>query len=36
LNTTQAVERIREEVPPNDQISELLDFIAVSERGFVK
>jgi UDP-N-acetylglucosamine acyltransferase len=36
LNTTQAVERIREEVPPSEAISELLEFIATSERGFVK
>jgi UDP-N-acetylglucosamine acyltransferase len=36
LNTTQAVERIREEVPADEQISELLEFIAASERGFVK
>ena len=36
LNTAQAVERIRAEVPQNEYISELLDFIASSERGFVK
>ncbi len=36
LNTAQAVERIREEVPANDEVSELLAFIASSERGFVK
>ena len=36
LNTSQAVERIRTEVPANDAISELLDFIASSQRGFVK
>jgi len=36
LNTAQAVERIREEVPANDEVSDLLAFIASSERGFVK
>jgi UDP-N-acetylglucosamine acyltransferase len=36
LNTSQAVERIRTEVPQNEAISDLLDFIASSERGFVK
>ena len=36
LNTTQAVERIRAEVPQNEAISELLDFIASSQRGFIK
>jgi UDP-N-acetylglucosamine acyltransferase len=36
LNTSQAVERIRTEVPQNEAISDLLEFIASSERGFVK
>jgi UDP-N-acetylglucosamine acyltransferase len=36
LNTTQAVERIREEVPRSEAIEELLEFIRTSERGFVK
>jgi len=36
LNTTQAVEKIRAEAPPNEAISELLDFIGSSQRGFVK
>jgi UDP-N-acetylglucosamine acyltransferase len=36
LNTAQAVERIREEVPPGEEVAELLAFIASSERGFVK
>ena len=36
LNTTQAVERIRAETPPNEAISELLEFIKSSQRGFVK
>jgi UDP-N-acetylglucosamine acyltransferase len=36
LNTSQAVEKIREEVPPLPEIEELLDFMAASERGFIK
>jgi len=36
LNTAQAVERIREEVPPSEELSELLAFIASSQRGFIK
>ena len=36
LNTTQAVERIREEVEAGPEVEELLGFIARSERGFVK
>src|SRR5712692_7876201 len=36
LNTSQAVERIREEIPPSPEIDELLAFIAGSERGFIK
>lgn len=36
LNTAQAVERIREEVPPGEEVSALLSFIASSERGFIK
>ena len=36
LNTTQAVERIREEVPLCPELTELLNFMARSERGFVK
>jgi UDP-N-acetylglucosamine acyltransferase len=36
LNTAQAVERIRGEVPPGEEVSELLAFIASSQRGFVK
>jgi len=36
LNTTQAVERIREEVQTGAEVEELLAFIASSERGFVK
>jgi len=36
LNTTQAVERIREEIPASPELEELLVFIAQSERGFIK
>lgn len=36
LNTSQAVGKIREEVPPCAEVDELLAFIAASERGVVK
>jgi UDP-N-acetylglucosamine acyltransferase len=36
LNTSQAIERIRAEVPPCTEVDELLEFIRVSERGVVK
>jgi UDP-N-acetylglucosamine acyltransferase len=36
LNTAQAIERIRDEVPPSEEVAELLAFIASSQRGFVK
>jgi UDP-N-acetylglucosamine acyltransferase len=36
LNTSQAVERIRAEVPACREVDELLEFIAGSERGFIK
>jgi UDP-N-acetylglucosamine acyltransferase len=36
LNTSQAVERIRADVPPLPERDELLDFIARSERGVIK
>jgi UDP-N-acetylglucosamine acyltransferase len=36
LNTTQAVERIRAEVPASPEVEELLAFIAASERGVIK
>jgi UDP-N-acetylglucosamine acyltransferase len=36
LNTTQAIERIRAEVPPCGEVDELLEFIRASERGVVK
>jgi UDP-N-acetylglucosamine acyltransferase len=36
LNTSQAVERIRADVPASPEMDELLDFIARSERGVIK
>ncbi len=36
LNTSQAVERIRTEVPPCAEVDELLEFIRTSDRGVVK
>jgi UDP-N-acetylglucosamine acyltransferase len=36
LNTTQAVERIREEVRECAEVCELLEFMKRSERGFIK
>jgi UDP-N-acetylglucosamine acyltransferase len=36
LNTTQAIERIRAEVPPSGEVDELIEFIRSSERGVIK
>jgi UDP-N-acetylglucosamine acyltransferase len=36
LNTTQAIERIRSEVPPCAEVDELIAFIQSAERGFIK
>jgi UDP-N-acetylglucosamine acyltransferase len=36
LNTSQAIEKIREEVPATPEVEELLAFIAASKRGFIK
>jgi len=36
LNTTQALARIEEQVPQTDEVTELLQFIRSSERGFNK
>jgi UDP-N-acetylglucosamine acyltransferase len=36
LNTTQAIERIREEIISSPQVDELVDFIESSERGVIK
>ncbi|HYO81704.1 MAG TPA: acyl-ACP--UDP-N-acetylglucosamine O-acyltransferase [Bryobacteraceae bacterium] len=36
LNTSQAIERIRTEVPQTPEIIEVLDFMASSQRGFIK
>jgi UDP-N-acetylglucosamine acyltransferase len=36
LNTTQAVESIRQEIPGSAEVDELLEFIGTSQRGFIK
>jgi UDP-N-acetylglucosamine acyltransferase len=36
LNTTQAIERIRAEVPASAEVNELIEFIRASERGIIK
>jgi UDP-N-acetylglucosamine acyltransferase len=36
LNTTQAIERIRAEVPGCAEVEELIEFIGASTRGFAK
>ena len=36
LNTSQAIERIRAEVPPCSEVEEVIEFILSSERGFIK
>ena len=36
LNTTQALERIRAEVPPSPELEELIAFLLSSQRGVVK
>jgi len=36
LNTSQAVERIRAEVPPCAEVDELIEFIRASSRGVIK
>ncbi|HTM49282.1 MAG TPA: acyl-ACP--UDP-N-acetylglucosamine O-acyltransferase [Bryobacteraceae bacterium] len=36
LNTSQALDRIREEVPSSPELEELIDFIRSGKRGFVK
>ena len=36
LNTSQAIERIRAEVPPSPELDELVEFIGSGKRGFVK
>ena len=33
---SDAIERIRGEIPANDEIAQLVDFIERSERGFIK
>ena len=36
FNTTQAVECIRQEITGSAEVDELLEFIAASQRGFIK
>jgi UDP-N-acetylglucosamine acyltransferase len=36
LNTSQAIDRIRAEVPPCTEVEQLIDFIRSSERGVIK
>ena len=36
LNTSQAIERIRAEVPSTVEVNELIEFIGASERGVIK
>lgn len=36
LNTSQAVESIRQEIADSAEVDELLEFIAASQRGFIK
>jgi len=36
LNTTQAVAKIRQDLPPSAEIDELIEFIETSERGVIK
>lgn len=36
LNTSQAIERIREQIPQTEEVEEVLTFIADSQRGIVK
>ena len=36
LNTSQAIERIRAEVPSCREVEELIEFIGASERGVIK
>ena len=36
LNTSQAIDKIREEIPACDEVEELITFIQSSERGVIK
>ena len=36
LNTSQAIEQIRAEVPSSPQLEDLIEFIASAQRGFIK
>lgn len=35
LNVSQALEKIRSEIPPNDEVNHILDFIEKSKRGII-
>jgi UDP-N-acetylglucosamine acyltransferase len=36
LNTHQAIEAIRKDLPPNEEITQIVDFIESSERGIIR
>lgn len=36
LNTSQAIEKIRAEIPPTEEVEELIAFIQASQRGVIK
>lgn len=36
LNTRQAIERIRKDLPPNEEIRQIIEFIESSERGIIR
>lgn len=36
LNTRQAIEAIRKDLPPNDEITQIVEFIEQSERGIIR
>jgi UDP-N-acetylglucosamine acyltransferase len=36
LNTRQAIEAVRKEIEPREEISQLLEFIEKSERGIIR
>jgi acyl-[acyl carrier protein]--UDP-N-acetylglucosamine O-acyltransferase len=35
-NTRQAIEAIRKELPPSEEISQILEFIERSQRGIIR
>jgi UDP-N-acetylglucosamine acyltransferase len=36
LNTRQAIEAVRKEIEPREEISQLLEFVEKSERGIIR